>query len=163
MHEIGLVYIPTFENVGQEEHSQHTSRLGTKTQLKKVARALPNMSLAMGLEPTGVTAQKCSSVEIPQSGSAWDLKWFVFSVAGFMVFMFCGWFAVKRVLRLLAMVKGKFQQLQYELQSAQGQLADHYSYAADLSAKLDECVERSETRDDAVDGIAAILRWLRKS
>jgi len=45
----------------------------------------------------------------------------------------------------------------YELQSAQEQLADHYSYAADLSAKLDECVERSETRDDAVDGIAARL------
>ena len=142
MHEIGLVYIPTFENVGQKEHSQHTSKLGTKTQLKKIARVLLNMSLAMGLEPTGVTAQKCSSVEIPQSDSVWDLKWFVFSVAGFMVFMLCGWFAVKRVLRWLAMVKGKFQQLQYELQSAQEQLADHCSYAADLSAKLDECVER---------------------
>ena len=107
MHEIGLVYIPTFENVGQEEHSQHTSRLGTKTQLKKIARALLNMSLAMGLEPTGVTAQKCSSVEIPQNDSTWDLKWFVFNVAGFMVFMLCGWFAVKRVFALVCNGQGK--------------------------------------------------------
>ena len=77
MHEIGLVYIPTFEPVGDEEFSKHAARLGSKTQLKKIARALFQMSVAMGLEPVGtvVAAQRCPVTDEAEVEAVWNVRW----------------------------------------------------------------------------------------
>eukprot|EP00435_Cladocopium_sp_Y103_P038874 s175_g10.t1 len=63
MHESGLVYVPSFEAVGQEEFQQHNARLGTKTQMKKIARALFNMSLAIELFSTCLLQWALSQLE----------------------------------------------------------------------------------------------------
>ena len=58
MHEAGLVYIPLFENVGEEESEGHQARVGGSAQIRKIAKAIYRMSLVMGLEPFGVMGQK---------------------------------------------------------------------------------------------------------
>ena len=38
MHETGLIYIPSFEDVGQEEVSRHTGKVGGASQMKGIAQ-----------------------------------------------------------------------------------------------------------------------------
>ena len=159
MHESGLVYVPSFEAVGQEEFQRHNARVGTKTQMKKIARAIFNMSLAMGLEPSGtvVAAQSCSNVELTAKETVWTYK-FVACVVFFMVVcMFLGWFAMRKVMRRISVMDEMCQRLEHEVNAAQEQLADHYSYAAELGTRLDEATERAEVRDDAVDNMTTRL------
>ena len=84
-----MVYIPTFEQVGDDEFSKHTARLGSKTQLKKIARALFQMSVAMGLEPVGtvVAAQKCPVSDEIEGGAIWNLRWIFMCVCVILVFL----------------------------------------------------------------------------
>ena len=112
MHEIGLVYIPTFEHVGADEYSQHTARVGSKTQLKKIARALFQMSVAMGLEPAGtmVAAQKCSLSDDPQmdaTSSTWSSWWIVFIACVFTICLVLVRFAIKRVVKWMKSLKAE--------------------------------------------------------
>eukprot|EP00435_Cladocopium_sp_Y103_P049113 s1418_g14.t1 len=150
MHETGLVYIPTFEPVGQEEFSNHNAKLGSRRQLKKIARALVQMTIAMGLEPGGtvVAAQKCPSDDMVMVGdSSWDYKWLLVSACVFAMCLVFGCLMLKRVTRV--------QQCERDIHFAQEQLADHYGYAAELGTRLDACVERAEVRDDTTDALAA--------
>ena len=89
MHEMGLVYIPTFEQVGDDEFSKHAARLGSEAQLKKIARPLFQMSVAMGVEPVGtvVAAQKC---QIKQKK---DLRWIFRCACVILVFLLSRWYA----------------------------------------------------------------------
>ena len=57
MHEPRLVYILSLEPVG-EEASRHHGKAGNCKQVKKVAIALMQMSIAMGLEPAGKLSKR---------------------------------------------------------------------------------------------------------
>eukprot|EP00435_Cladocopium_sp_Y103_P017155 s62_g4.t1 len=155
MHEIGLVFIPTFEPVGEEEFSKYNAKLGSRTQLKKIARALMQMSVAMGLEPGGtfVAAQKCAGIEVPHESPVWDYKWMLLSACVFMACLLCGWFVLKRGVQWVLKLDARIQHCERDIQAAQEQLADHYGFAAGLATRLDDCMERSESRGDAVDGL----------
>eukprot|EP00435_Cladocopium_sp_Y103_P068242 s792_g31.t1 len=72
-----------------------------------------------------------------------------------MVCLLCGWLVLKRGMQWVSNLVARVRQCEQDIQAAQEQLADHYGFAADLAARLDDCIERSETRDDAVDGLAA--------
>ena len=117
MHEIVLVYvyIPTFEQVGADEFSQHIAQVGSKTQLKKIARALFQMSVALGLEPSGtmVAAQKCSLSDDPQvdaTSSTWSSWWIVFIACVFTICLVLVRFAIKRVVRWMEKLEGRVRQ-----------------------------------------------------
>ena len=43
MHETGLIYIPSFEDVGQEEFSRHAEKVGSASQMKRIAKAIYRM------------------------------------------------------------------------------------------------------------------------
>ena len=51
MHETGLVYLDTFENVGEQEHLEQVEKSGNKNQLQRIAKVIMRLSVAMGLEP----------------------------------------------------------------------------------------------------------------
>ena len=57
MHETGLVYIPSFEMVGEEETANHKAKVRSSAQIKRIAKAVYRMSLVMGLGPLGAMGQ----------------------------------------------------------------------------------------------------------
>ena len=142
MHEIGLVYIPTFDPVGDDESSKHAARLGSKTQLKKIARALFQMSVAMGLEPvrTVVAAQKCQVMYEEKMETIWSWKWIFMCACVMVFFLLSTWFGVRRILKL----ESRMLQNEQEMRSVQQQLADHYDYAAELGTRADHVEETAD-------------------
>ena len=161
MNETGLVFIPTFEAVGAEEASRHHERVGNTKQLKKVAKAVLQMSIAMGLEPwraVGVAAQKCSLETEPQVNLPWTYSW-IFLACMVVIFMLVGW---RFAMRKFSTLEWKVSQLEREMGYAQQQLADHYEYDADLGTRLDTLEGRTEYRDEALEGVTARLAVLEE-
>eukprot|EP00435_Cladocopium_sp_Y103_P043799 s2167_g12.t1 len=115
MHETGLVYIPTFELVGIsathfKDWNQEPNEEDSKSSLAH--------SLAMGLEPSGVAAQKCSDFEVPEKAPVWSYK-FIACVAVFMVVcMFCGRFTVRRVMQWISALDERFRRLENDVNAA---------------------------------------------
>ena len=54
MHETGLVYIPSFERVGGEEFDRQSERTAQSSQLRRIAKTVLQLSIAMGLGPVEV-------------------------------------------------------------------------------------------------------------
>eukprot|EP00435_Cladocopium_sp_Y103_P060466 s873_g22.t1 len=59
MHESGLVYVATFEDVGVAETQRQHEKSGSSQQIKKISKIIFRMSFAKGLEPIGAMARKC--------------------------------------------------------------------------------------------------------
>ena len=65
MHACGLVYLPDGNEVGVEEVQRQVEKAGNSKMIKRVAKAVMRMSVAMGLEPIG--AQGKSNIKSPKS------------------------------------------------------------------------------------------------
>ena len=106
MHESGLVFVSSFESVGEEEHAHHVSKVANTAELKRIAKAVFRMSVAMGLEPVvpvgavatvpsaGAISLTCVDVDEPKQDAWWIVA---------MVFLFaCGLTVVMMVVLELA-------------------------------------------------------------
>ena len=114
MHETGLVYLDTFENVGEQEHSEQVEKTGNKNQLQRIAKVIMRLSVAMGLEPVGVMAQQCQPESSSNSGFSY---WFYAMVFTVLVMVCLGvWFFSFRFKNLLKQIDG-----------IENQLGDHYT------------------------------------
>ena len=81
MHESGLVFDSSFESFGEEQYAHHVSKVGNSAQLKRIAKRVFRMSLAMGLEPlgpvgafatilsAGATSPTCVDVDEPKQNA----------------------------------------------------------------------------------------------
>eukprot|EP00435_Cladocopium_sp_Y103_P047026 s2726_g13.t1 len=136
MHETGLVFLPSFEDVGEEESQRQYAKVGNATQIKRIAKAVYRMSLVMGLEPLGAMGQAtCAASET--DGSNFNKLWIF---AWITVFSLVAWRLRKRVSILEMFVHG----MERDVFHAQQQLADHYDYAARLDERLDTMGETNE-------------------
>lgn len=82
MHESGLVYISTGENVGVDEFQRQSERSGNSSQTEKLAKMILRLSIAMGLEPVGAGRQ--CDVKDEEGHSRFSLAIFL------LVTWFCG-------------------------------------------------------------------------
>jgi hypothetical protein len=120
MNESGLIYVATGEEVGWEEAQQQKEKSANSQQIKRIAKTIFNMSVAMGLGPVVADAQQCSE---PSSGtSAWWMLG-IFLVIFLAAFCRFGW--------------RKWMQMRKDMENVETQLADHYEYAAWLCERLD--------------------------
>jgi len=51
MYESGLVYVNTFESVGEQEYHEQADKTGHRNQLQKLTKVIMRLTVAMGLEP----------------------------------------------------------------------------------------------------------------
>ena len=116
-HETGLVYLDTFENVGEQEHSEQVEKSGNKNQLQRIAKVIMRLSVAMGLEPVGVMGQQCQSD--PNSNSGFSYWYYAVVFTLFLVFSI------------------RFRNLPKQIDGIENQLGDHYDYAAWLCSRMD--------------------------
>ena len=142
MHEAGLVFIPSFERVGGEEHDRQSEKSAQTSQLRKVAKAILRMSLAMGLGPVeaGGTSMQCPSQESATTESFWNFNMmvvFMLVLATMAVVMYRMW---KRLENLIA----KLREQGRGLDSAEFQLAEHYEYAASLDERITALVTTTD-------------------
>lgn len=79
MHGSGLVYVATFEDVGDEEAQRQNEKSASSQQIKKIAKTLFRMSVAMGLEPLVAETQQCSESKFPSSNGA-NAWWWILAV-----------------------------------------------------------------------------------
>jgi hypothetical protein len=144
MHETGLIYIPSFEDVGQEEFSRHTEKVGGAAQIKRIAKAIYRMSLAMGLEPlnrpTGAMAfpDVCHGLEDEPKYNAW---WILTVTFLFICVFTIGFLAWKRLSKRVLEAEIAVGDLQVSLAAVEQQLADHYEFAAELDTRLNTAGE----------------------
>ena len=124
MNETGLVYVANGESVGEAEHQHQVERSGNQKNLQKLAKTIMRLSIAMGLEPVGVAGQQC---DVGNQQTETNSFWIWFAVIFIGVVMFAITISLWR----------KLKSLTKELESAQHQLADHYSYAAWLCERID--------------------------
>ena len=134
MHEAGLVFIPSFERVGGEEHDRQSEKSAQTSQLRKVAKAVLRMNLAMGLGPVeaGGTSMQCPSQESATTEPFWNFNMMVvlmLVLATMIVVMYRMW---KRLENLIATLREQGR----GLSSAEFQLAEHYEYAASLDERI---------------------------
>ena len=73
--------------------------------------------------------------------------------------MLVGW---RFAMRKFSTLEWKVNQLEREMGYAQQQLADHYEYDADFGTRLDSLEDRTEYRDNALDGVTARLAVLEE-
>ena len=148
MHETGLVFIPSFENVGQEESARHTAKVGTAAQLKRISKAIFRMSLAMGLEalgPVGTMAlpgvcTMASPGVCPDDkdepndkiNALWTLAGVLLFTCAMTVIFLVSAKLWRRLQERLQSMEIQMNSVGTELTSAQEQLADHYDFAAQL-------------------------------
>ena len=146
MHETGLVYIPTGEPVGTEEHQRQSEKTGNQRQLQKITKAILRMSILMGLEPVGVAGVEVCPADDPRTTSTF----WIWSVIFAMIFIAC---------LVMRYAWKKWKYFQWELNSAQQQLADHYDYAATLCARIDNLgwidAQYGEYLDESVTSLTA--------
>ena len=85
MHEAGLVYIPSFERVGAEKHDRQSERSAQSNQLRRIAKTMLQLSIAMGLGPVEAGATQLHNVLLHM------LQWWIrFGVLMWqLVFCFC--------------------------------------------------------------------------
>ena len=126
MHETGLICIPSFEDVGQEEFSRHTAKGGGAAQMKRIAKTKYRMSLAMGLEPLSRPAgamafpDVCHGIEQQPRNNAW----WIFAAVVLFTFAFTNCFlAWKRLNKRMLEAEIAVGGLQVNLVSAEQQLA----------------------------------------
>ena len=84
---------------------------------------------------------------------------FIFLACALVIFMLVvlqGW---KFVMRRVAILEGRVNQLDRSMGYAEQQLAHHYEYDADLGTRLDAHDGRADVRDEAVDGLADDWRF----
>ena len=139
MHETGLVYIPSFERVGGEEFDRQTERTAQSSQLRRIAKTVLQLSLAMGLGPVevGATSNQCPTPNFSEENFSWTYSFPICVVLFLLVVSACLFYGWKML-----------KQLSRELLSAQMQLADHYEFAAGLD-------ERLHSVEDSADGLAS--------
>eukprot|EP00435_Cladocopium_sp_Y103_P044674 s1582_g12.t1 len=148
MHETGLVYVATQEDVGTYEYQAQCEKTGNRKQLKQLAKTIMRMSLAMGLEPVGVMGQQCNESQMSSTNnlSWWTLFWIFLAIAtvvAVVVLLWKLWKGIKRNIYFIEM-----------------QLADHYDYAAQLCQRLDTIdwlMNSGRTVQDQVNEIATDL------
>ena len=147
MHETGLVYIPSFEDVGEEESARHQAKVGGSAQIRKIAKAVYRISLVMGLEPLGAMGQPdvCPDSE---STSNWNGFWifatvFLFTCA-LTVLGVVSWRAWKRLQQWRSSLENLMSGMEREIYQVQVQLGDHYDYAAMLNDRLDAANESND-------------------
>ena len=148
MHETGLVYIPSFEMVGEEETANHKAKVRSSAQIKRIAKAVYRMSLVMGLGPLGAMGQP----DVCPDGdgqTTWNGFWIFatvfFFTAALTVLGMVSWRAWKRLQQWRSSLENLMTVMERELYSAQVQLADHYEYAAMLNERLDGASEANES------------------
>ena len=139
MHETGLVYIPSFERVGGEEFDRQSERTAQSSQLRRIAKTVLQLSIAMGLGPVevGATSDQCPTLDVSSVSFVWSYSspiCVVLFLVVISVCMFYGWKMLKQ--------QGR------EFLSAQMQLADHYDFAAGLD-------ERLHSLENATDGLSS--------
>ena len=120
MNESGLIYVATGEEVGWEEAQQQKEKSANSQQIKRIAKTIFNMSVAMGLGPVVADAQQCS--EPSSSTNAWWMLG-IFLVLFLAAICRFGW--------------RKWMQMRKDMENVETQLADHYEYAAWLCERLD--------------------------
>ena len=125
MHESGLVYVPSFGEVGVFEAQQHNEKHANSQQIKKIAKTIFWMSVAMGLEPVVAEAQQCTEAEQRQS-NGWEL-WMIFMVIFFTL-------ATALICRCFYRL---IKNLRKDVDNNQMPLGDHYEYAAWLCERID--------------------------
>eukprot|EP00435_Cladocopium_sp_Y103_P024696 s2951_g6.t1 len=143
MHETGLVYLPEFEDVGEEEFQRHQSKTGNAAHIKKIAKAVYRMSLVMGLEPLGAMGQPtCPNLDNDDSefNSFWIFAAVVFFTALVTVFSLVAW----RLRKRFSILERGMQSVEESIFHIQNQLADHYGYAAELGDRIDNLGETNE-------------------
>eukprot|EP00435_Cladocopium_sp_Y103_P000224 s2640_g1.t1 len=101
MHETGLLFIPSFENVGKEESARHQAKVGGSAQIRKIAKTVYRISLVMGLEPLGVMGQPEGC---PSSGriSKWSGLWIFATVSFFTCALTVFWLGGKACMETFA-------------------------------------------------------------
>ena len=157
LHECGLVHGADFSTVGEREFAVVNEKL-IGQQLKKVAKAILKMGLAMGISeglgPTGAMAQQRGDAEmVSKSSIRFVMACAFFCICFFMVLAVC-W------RKLRAMVQGferEMRCLESELQSVQEQIADHHEYAGNLGNRLDAMDVRCKNIKTSMDAQAANL------
>ena len=127
MHESGLVYLDTFESVGEQERQEQVERSGNRNQLQKIAKVIMRLSVAMGLEPVGVLGQQCQPGPNTNDGMKMlTIGTFAMVILLLLAMCFSAWFVWRT-----------WKSLTKDLNSVQKQLGDHYEYAALLFERLD--------------------------
>ena len=163
LHDCGLVYGSEFSAVGEHEFAMVNEKIIGSQQLKKVAKAILKIGLAMGISeglgPTGAMAQQCSDVEkTSNTGISFMVVCIVSGVLLFMVVAAC-W---RKVERLIEKFEREVSCLESELQSVQEQLADHYEYAGDLWNRMDASSARTGSIETSRDVQAANIRTFQE-
>jgi hypothetical protein len=155
LHECGLVYITDFTRVGADEFAVQSEKMVHSKQLKQITKAILRMSIAMGiaggLEPTrvGAAAQQC---ELSQQESKHN-AWLMFSLVVFGICLVTVVFKLAlRTWRCLEQRLGSLETavrgITNDVEQIQIQLADHYDYAAELNAHIDECSSMTHALSD---------------
>ena len=127
MHESGLVYLDTFESVGEQEHQDQVERSGNRNQLQKIAKVIMRLSVARGLEPVGVLGQQCQpGPNTNDSMKMLTIRTFAMVTLLLLAMCFGAWFVWR-----------KWKSLTKNLNNVQEQLDYHYEYAAWLCERLD--------------------------
>ena len=97
MNEGGLIYVATGEEVGMEEAQRQREKSASSQQIKRIAKAIFNLSLAMGLGQVVADAQQCSEPSKDTSAWWWMLGIFlVIFLAAFCRFCWRKWKETKK-------------------------------------------------------------------
>ena len=158
MHESGLVFVSSFESVGEEEHAHHVGKAANTARLKRIAKAVFRMSVAMGLEPVvpvgavatvpsaGAISLTCVDVDEPKQDAWWIVA---------MVFLFtCGLTVVMMVVsRACRSFHGRLMRVETEMGAVQSRLGEYHNFAA----RLDEISTRTETFEEDMTETAGTL------
>ena len=128
MYESGLVYVNTFESVGEQEYQDQAEKTGHRHQLQKLTKVIMRLTVAMGLEPLGVMGQQCDgSPTVPES----DVTSWRFWMFGMMFILLLG------LVMVAVFARRRWKSLVEDVDSIRQQLGDHYEYAAWLCESLD--------------------------
>ena len=141
MHECGLVYLPSCEEVGTGEYNRQLERSANGRNVQRVVQALRRYGVVLGLEPVVVAGQQCNSKlvsPLSQMSQTKPLMTFLMVALGLaMIVVFIALYKlVKRV-----------RTLEHDSFHMGNQLADHYDYDAQLDTRL-SLVERSAIQLD---------------
>ena len=129
MHECGLVYLPSCEEVGTGEFNRQLERSANGRNIQRVVQALRRYGVALGLEPVVVAGQHCSSNSKLVSPLSQTKPWMTFLLVGLaMIVVF---------IALCKLVK-RVRALEHDSFHMGNQLADHYDYDAQLDTRLSE-------------------------
>eukprot|EP00438_Fugacium_kawagutii_P000063 Skav215909 [mRNA] locus=scaffold1542:190863:191786:- [translate_table: standard] len=143
MHETGLVYISDHSSVGADEHQRQCEKGGQKSQLKRIAKTIFQMSVAMGLEPVvaagevlAVDSQQCPvPVDSPGAVASW-MTWFGIFMVALLFAGLCG---------VLWWMRKKIKILLHDNYHMGNQLADHYEYDVELETRISMAEDMIET------------------